>query len=151
MVKEAEAFFDAVQTLMDSVNGCHIPTPASLFSRISLKQLEKLLPPARRLSRKLPGLRPAADLACWVRYLIAFKKLYDSENSRRITVEEMRRFRRRIARESGRRIFASPVQGYLKLWQGDIAADRSCRFFDVDWPSEFRRRAEETARTKPSR
>ena len=150
-IKEAEAFFDAVQAVVDSVNGCHIPTPASLFSRIKLEQLEKLLPPARHLARKLPGLRPAADLACWVRYLVAFKKLYDSETARRITVEEMRRFRRRIARESGRRIFASPVQGYLKLWQEDIAAGRPCRFFDVDWPSEFRRRAEEAAGAKPSR
>ena len=146
MVSEAEHFFAMVQDVVDSVNGCHIPTPASLFSRIRPEQLEKLLPPARRISRKLARIRPAADLECWVRYLIRFKKIYDSETERRITVEEMRRFRRWIARGKHRRIFAAPVQYYLKLWQQDIGEDRPCRFFDVDWPAEFRRRAEEALR-----
>ena len=146
LVREAEAFFAQVQELVDSVNGCHIPTPASLFSRIRLEQLEALLPPARRISRKLPDIRPAADLECWVRYLIRFKKIYDSEMEQRITVREMQAFRNWITRSGrGRRLFALPVQHYLKLWQQDIREKRPCRFFDVDWPAEFRRRQEEAA------
>ena len=143
MESEAKAFFAKVQKVVDSLNGCHIPTPASLFSRITTEQLEDLLKPARRIARNLKGLRPAEDLECWVNYLIRFKKIYDSEINKTLTEEEMKKFRRWISRGGARRIFAAPVQHYLKLWQEDVREKRPCRFFDVDWPTEFKRRAEE--------
>ncbi|MBE6398869.1 MAG: DUF4838 domain-containing protein [Lentisphaerae bacterium] len=138
---EAESFYNMVAEVMKSFEDCHIPTPASLFSRISVEQLEKLLPPARRLARKLPNIRPAADLPCWVRYLIRFKKLYDLETARTITPADMEQFITWIKRQRKHKVLATEkVLHYIKLWKEDVEAHRICRFFDVDWPAEFRRR-----------
>jgi hypothetical protein len=138
---EAESFYNMVAEVMESFEDCHIPTPASLFSRISVEQLEKLLPPALRLARKLPDIRPAADLPCWVRYLIRFKKLYDLETARTITPADMEQFIVWIKRQRKRKVLATDkVLHYIKLWKEDVEANHICRFFDVDWPVEFRRR-----------
>ncbi len=140
----AKEFFAAVEGVMGSLGDCHIPTPASLFSRVELAALEKLLPLARRISRRLPDVRPAADLECWVRYLIRFKKMYDLESSRKLTVQDLRQFIGWIKRQRSRRILATEkVIHYLKLWVEDVGNGMPCRFFDVDWPAEFRRRRDE--------
>ena len=125
---------------MESFEDCHIPTPASLFCRITLAQLEALLPSARKLARKLPNIRPAADLEIWISYLIRFKKLYDKEIDRTITAAEMKRFLAWIKRNKSRRVVAAPALRYLGMWLEDIQNGNPCRFFDVDWVAEFRRR-----------
>ena len=138
-----------VDEVMNSFEECHIPTPASLFSRIKLEQLEALMPLARRLARKLPDIRPAADLEIWISYLIRFKKLYDKEIARTITPEEMKKFLKWIKLQKSRRVLAAKqVLRYLGMWQEDIENNRPCRFFDVDWPAEFRRRREIINRAK---
>ncbi len=137
---EAENFFNAASAVMESFEDCHIPTPASLFCRITLAQLEALLPSARKLARKLPGIRPAADLEIWISYLIRFKKLYDKEIDRTITAAEMKRFLAWIKRNRSRRVVAAPALRYLGMWLEDIQNGNPCRFFDVDWVAEFRRR-----------
>ncbi len=146
---EAKEFFKAVDEVMNSFEECHIPTPASLFSRIKLEQLEVLMPPARRLARRLPDIRPAADLEIWVSYLIRFKKLYDKEIARTILPDEMKKFLKWIKQQKTRRVLATKqVLRYLGMWLEDVENDRPCRFFDVDWPAEFRRRREIINRAK---
>ncbi len=138
---EAKAFFTQVAEVMESFDDCHIPTPASLFCRISVEQLEKLLAPARRLARKMPDIRPAADLECWVRYLIRFKKLYDLEIARNITPEDLRKFIFWIKQKKMRRVLEiNKVVHYISLWLEDVENGVPCRFFDVDWCAEFKRR-----------
>lgn len=137
---DAREFFAGIEKLISSVNGCHIPTPASLFSRISPEQLNGLLPQARKLARKLPDIRPAADLEIWIKYLIKLKNLYDKEMDRTITPQEMKKFLAWLKRQKNRRIIATAAFRYLKMWLEDIQNGNKCRFFDVDWPAEFNRR-----------
>ena len=107
------------------------------------------MPLARRLARKLPDIRPAADLEIWVSYLIRFKKLYDKEIARTITPGEMKKFLKWIKQQKTRRVLATKqVLRYLGMWLEDIENNQPCRFFDVDWPSEFRRRREIINRAK---
>ena len=137
----AEKFFQDIKNITDLNDNCHIPTPASLFSRISVKQLEQLQPVARKLARNLPYARPAADLEIWIKYLITFKKLYDMDVNRTIKVQDMTKFITWIKRQKKRKIFAiTQVIHYLSLWLEDVKNNVPCRFFDVDWPKEFERR-----------
>ena len=149
--EEAGQFFAMIEKLLSSIKECHIPTPASLFSRISLEQLNELLPPARKLARKLPTIRPAADLEVWIKYLIKLKDLYDREMNRTITPQDMKKFLLWLKRQEKRRVVAKAAYRYLKLWLEDIQNGVPCRFFDVDWVAEFSRRRKIHSQTLCSR
>ena len=138
---EARQFYKQAGKIVDSLNDCHIPTPASLFCRIKTGQLEKLLPSARRLARKLPDIRPAADLEIWVKYLIRFKKLYDREMARTVTAAELKQFITWCRRQKKRLVLELPhINRYMGIWLEDVKANRPYRLFDIDWRAEFARR-----------
>ena len=139
--EEAGNFYNFIRQAMLSMGKCHIPYPRSILRRMPVETFEEIHAKALALCAKDPENTLRKELVIWTEYLIRFKKLYDLETARTITPADMEQVIVWIKRQRKRKVLATDkVLHYIKLWKEDVEANHICRFFDVDWPVEFRRR-----------